>query len=140
MADIYSKRKRSHIMSCITGKETKPEIIVRKYLFSQGFRYLKNDKRYPGKPDIVLPKHGTVVFVHGCFWHGHNCKKGSLPGTRREFWENKINGTKNRDIRNRKALEEKGWNVLTVWECELKSKQSEELLNKLAQKITGNSS
>jgi len=140
LADIFSKSKRSEIMSKITGKETKPEIIVRNYLFSQGFRYLKNDKRYPGKPDIVLPKHETVVFVHGCFWHGHNCKKGSLPDTRREFWENKINGTKKRDIRNRKALEDKGWKVLSVWECELKSNQREERLNKLAQKIKGNSS
>lgn len=122
MADIFSKSKRSKIMSKISGKETKPEIIVRKYLFSQGFRYLKNDKRYPGTPDIVLPKFKTMVFVHGCFWHGHNCKKGGLPGTRREFWEKKIYGTKKRDIRNRKALEEKGWNVFSVWECEILNK------------------
>nr|WP_290878190.1 very short patch repair endonuclease [Gracilimonas sp.] len=109
-------------MSNISGKETKPEIIVRKYLFSKGFRYRKNDKRYPGTPDIVLPKYNTVVFVHGCFWHGHSCKKGSLPETRKEFWEKKINGTKKRDIRNRKALEQKGWNVLTVWECKILNK------------------
>ena len=136
MGDIYSKQKRSKIMSNISGKETKPEIIVRKYLFSQGFRYLKNDKRYPGKPDIVLPKYQTVIFVHGCFWHGHDCKKGGLPETRREFWEKKINGTKERDIRNREALEDKSWNVLTVWECEILNKSDRvQRLEKLAQKI-----
>lgn len=135
MAGIYNKRKRSEIMSNISGKETKPEIIVCKYLFSKGFRYLKNDKRYPGKPDIVLPKYKTVVFVHGCFWHGHHCKKGSLPDTWKVFWENKINGTKKRDNRDRKALEGKGWKVLTVWECELKPKQREIQLNTLAQEI-----
>lgn len=123
-------------MSNIAGKETKPEIIVRKYLFSKGFRYLKNDKRYPGTPDIVLPKYNTVVFVHGCFWHGHDCKKGSLPETRKEFWEKKINGNKIRDRKNRQALEEKGWSVLTVWECEIKNKGDRaKRLNKLAQEI-----
>ena len=126
-------------MSKISGKETKPEIIVRKYLFSKGFRYLKNDNRYPGTPDIVLPKYNTVVFVHGCFWHGHNCKKGSLPETRIEFWKNKINGNKERDRKNRKALEENGWNVLTVWECEILNKGDRtERLNKLAQEIREN--
>jgi DNA mismatch endonuclease (patch repair protein) len=136
MADIFSKSKRSEIMSNISGKETKPEKIVRKYLFSKGFRYLKNDKRYPGTPDIVLPKYNTVVFVHGCFWHGHDCKKGSLPDTRREFWENKISGNKNRDRRNREELEEKRWNVLTVWGCEiLKKGDRPDRLYKLAQEI-----
>ncbi|WP_103666120.1 very short patch repair endonuclease [Gracilimonas amylolytica] len=136
MADIYTTKKRSKIMSNISGKETKPEIIVRKYLFSQGFRYLKNDKRYPGKPDIVLPKYKTIIFVHGCFWHGHDCKKGGLPETRKEFWEKKINGTKKRDIRNKEALEENGWNVLTIWECEILNKLDRvQRLEKLAQKI-----
>jgi len=123
-------------MSNISGKETKPEIIVRKYLFSQGFRYLKNDKRYPGKPDIVLPKYKAVIFVHGCFWHGHDCKKGGLPETRRDFWEKKINGTKKRDIRNRKVLEEKGWKVLTLWECEILNKTDRmDRLEKLVEEI-----
>lgn len=136
MADIFSKSKRSEIMSNISGKETKPEVLVRKYLFSKGFRYLKNDKRYPGTPDIVLPKYNIVVFVHGCFWHGHDCNKGSLPETRREFWENKINGNKERDQKNRQALKERGWNVLIVWECEILNKGDRtERLKKLAQEI-----
>jgi DNA mismatch endonuclease (patch repair protein) len=90
MADQYSKSKRSKIMSAISGKETKPEIIVRKYLFSKGFRYRKNDKRLLGKPDIVLPKYKTVIFVNGCFWHGHRCPAGKLPDTNKEFWSEKI--------------------------------------------------
>lgn len=126
-------------MSNISGKETKPEIIVRKYLFSQGFRYLKNDKRYPGKPDIVLPKYKTVVFVHGCFWHGHDCKRGTLPETRKEFWEKKINGNKQRDIENIEDLQKNGWQVLTVWGCEIKNKSDRlERLAKLAQNIRSN--
>jgi DNA mismatch endonuclease, patch repair protein len=136
LADIFSKTKRSEIMSNISGKETKPEILVRKYLFSKGFRYLKNDKRYPGTPDIVLPKYNTVVFVHGCFWHGHDCVKGTLPNTRREFWENKIHGNIERDRRNKLALQDKGWKVITVWQCEIKNKtvrklSLERLINQL---------
>lgn len=128
-------------MSNISGKETKPEIIIRKYLFSQGFRYLKNDKRYPGKPDILLPKYKTVIFVHGCFWHGHHCKKGGLPDTRREFWENKISRTQERDRATQQDLEAKGWQVLIVWECEIlnKSKRSERL-EKLVQKLKNTTS
>lgn len=122
MSDIYSKEKRSNIMSKISGKETKPEIIVRKYLFAQGFRYRKNDGRYPGTPDIVLPKYNTIIFVHGCFWHGHDCKAGKLPDTRKEFWRNKISNNQQRDLQNRKKLVKDGWNILTVWECEIKNK------------------
>lgn len=122
MADIYSNKKRSQIMSKISGKETKSEILVRKFLFAHGLRYRKNDSRYPGTPDIVLPKHNTIIFINGCFWHGHDCKAGDLPDTRREFWENKISGNIERDIRNKKALEKEGWNVITIWECELKNK------------------
>ena len=87
MSDIYSKSKRSDIMSRISGKETKPEILVRKYLFSKGFRFRKNVKELPGKPDIVLPKYKTVIFIHGCFWHGHTCKRGKLPQTNYQFWQ-----------------------------------------------------
>lgn len=124
MPDIYDKSKRSEIMSHISGKETKPEILVRKYLFSQGFRYRKNVKYLPGTPDIVLPKYKTVIFVHGCFWHGHpGCKKSKLPATNTEFWKNKISGTVDRDKVKEKKLKELGWKVLTVWECELKNKE-----------------
>lgn len=122
MADIFDKSKRSEIMSKISGKETKPEILVRKYLFAHGFRFRKNDKRLPGKPDIVLPKYKTVIFVHGCFWHGHEgCKKSKLPETRKEFWEEKINSNIERDKKNITTLENTGWKVMVVWECELKN-------------------
>lgn len=123
MADIFSKAKRSEIMSKISGKETKPEILVRKFLFSQGFRYRKNDKRLAGKPDIVLPKYKTVVFVHGCFWHHHeNCSKSALPQTNREFWENKIQGNVERDKLNQVKLKQIGWKVIVVWQCQIKNK------------------
>ena len=119
MTDIYSQEKRREIMSKISGKETKSEIILRKLLFAKGYRFRKNDKRYPGKPDIVLPKYKTAIFVHGCFWHGHDCPAGKLPETNIEFWSDKIDSTKKRDVRNKNELEKLGWNVITVWECEL---------------------
>ena len=109
-------------MSKISGTETKPEILVRKYLFANGFRFRKNDKQYPGKPDIVLPKYKTVIFVHGCYWHGHNCPAGKLPETNKDFWREKINGNIERDKKNKLELEKQGWYVITVWQCELKNK------------------
>ena len=112
-------------MSCIKGKGTKPEEIVRKYLFSQGFRYRKNDKRLPGTADIVLPKYKTVIFVNGCFWHGHaGCKYFVWPKNNEEFWKKKIEANIFRDQKKTKALEEQGWKVIVVWECELKKMQS----------------
>lgn len=109
-------------MSKISGKDTKPEIIARKFLFSKGFGYRVNDKRYPGSPDIVLTKYKTAVFVHGCFWHGHpGCKASTLPETRKEFWKKKINDTKLRDKRNIEALKNLGWNVIVIWQCEIKN-------------------
>lgn len=124
-------------MSKISGKETKPEIIVRKHLFAQGFRFRKNDKRYPGKPDIVLPKYKTVVFVHGCFWHGHeNCKRSKLPETRKEFWSKKISSNVNRDKENIRVLTEQGWKVIVIWQCQLKnSKLIEETCTNLSKEI-----
>lgn len=124
--DIYSIHKRSDIMSKITGKETKPEIMVRKYLFSHGFRYRKNVKELPGKPDIVLPKYKSAIFVNGCFWHGHNCKAGKIPSTKKEFWETKIGDTIKRDQKNYSDLSDLGWKVLVVWQCELKNKELKE--------------
>lgn len=126
MSDIFTKQKRSEIMSKISGKETKPEIIVRKFLFVNGFRYRKNDKRYSGKPDIVLTKYKTVIFIHGCFWHGHNCPAGKLPETRKEFWENKISMNVERDKKNTKDLEDDGWHVIIIWQCDLKTKEIRE--------------
>jgi len=122
MTDIYNKKKRSDVMSKISGRETKPELIVRKYLFSKGFRYRKNDKRYPGKPDIVLPKYKTLIFIHGCFWHGHKCPAGKLPDTNRKFWESKIRANIERDRKNIRELKKSGWKVLTIWQCEIKNK------------------
>lgn len=111
-------------MSKISGKETKPEILVRKYLFSKGFRFRKNVKDLPGKPDIVLPRYKTVIFINGCFWHGHTCKRGMLPKTNQAFWKEKIGKNMERDIRNISELEEKEWNVIVVWQCEIKNDKS----------------
>ena len=136
MTDIYSKNKRSRIMSKISGKETKYEILVRKFLFEKGFRYRKNDKRLPGRPDIVLPKYKTVIFIHGCFWHGHHCKAGKLPETNKEFWENKINSNIERDKKNQYKLEKLGWKIIIVWQCELKNKKMmTKKLKEIEQKI-----
>jgi len=123
LSDIYSKQKRSEIMSKISGKETKPEILVRKYLFSEGFRFRKNDKRLPGRPDIVLPKYKIVIFIHGCFWHGHHCKAAKLPETNKEFWKSKINSNIERDKKNQRELRKLGWKVIVIWQCELKNKK-----------------
>ena len=132
MADVHSKKTRSYNMSKISGKNTKPEILVRRYLHSKGFRFRLHSKSLIGKPDIVLPKYRTVVFVHGCFWHSHQgCKYFKLPKTRTEFWANKLAQNKIRDIQVAKALTGSGWNVYEVWECELKAHNCEETLNNL---------
>lgn len=118
MADTVSKAKRSEIMSHIKGKETEPEIIVRKYLFSRGLRYRKNVKKLPGTPDIVLSKYKTVVLVNGCFWHGHqSCRPAHLPSTNLNYWEKKIADNIERDKRKRQELEKLGYKVLVVWQC-----------------------
>lgn len=121
MADRLSPDKRSWNMGQIHGKDTSIEMKVRQYLFAQGFRFRKNDRRYPGTPDIVLPKYRTVIFVHGCFWHRHEgCKLAYTPKTRTEFWQTKFNKNVENDFKNKKLLIEQGWNVITVWECEIK--------------------
>lgn len=136
MADIFTPSKRSLVMSKIHSKETKPEVLVRKFLFSQGFRYRKNDKRYPGKPDIVLPKYKTVIFIHGCFWHGHSCKRGHIPQSNVEFWQTKIVKNQERDQKNETALAVLGFRILTVWECELSNKNlRKDRLSRLAEEI-----
>ena len=136
MSDIFSKIKRSNIMSKISGKETKPEILVRKFLFSNGFRYRKNLKKLPGTPDIVLSKYKSVIFINGCFWHGHkNCKKATLPTTNINFWQNKINGNIQRDRKNKFLLKKLGYNVITVWQCKLNSKTRKKTLTELIKKI-----
>lgn len=111
-------------MSKISGKETKPEIRVRKFLFAQGFRYRKNDKKLPGKPDIVLPKYKTVIFVHGCFWHSHqNCKKSTLPQTNHEFLKNKIQKNIERDKTTLKDLKKNNWKIIVIWQCQIKNRE-----------------
>jgi len=137
MTDVHSKETRSYNMSRIRGKDTKPEEIVRKYLFSKGLRYRKNDKRYPGHPDIVLPKYKTIVFVHGCFWHLHdNCKYAVMPSSNVDFWKKKLMGNRDRDKIVQKQLEKSGWRVIVVWECQLKKHQRENTLETLYRKIT----
>jgi DNA mismatch endonuclease (patch repair protein) len=137
MADVHDPKTRSYNMSRIKGKDTRPEMIVRKFLFSKGFRYRLHAINLPGKPDIVLPKYRTVIFVHGCFWHGHeNCSYFVIPKTRTDWWIGKINNTialdKNRYI----DLNSLGWKVITIWECELKQKRLERLI-KLIEEVQG---
>lgn len=123
MADVLTKEQRHLNMSHIRGKDTKPEEIIRKYLFSKGYRYRKNDSRYPGKPDIILPKYHAAVFVHGCFWHRHpGCRYATTPATNREFWQKKFDQNVARDKRVKEELETLGWNVIIVWECEISKK------------------
>jgi DNA mismatch endonuclease (patch repair protein) len=132
MADVHTPQVRSYNMSMIKGKNTKPEIIVRKFLHAKGFRYRLHKKDLPGKPDIVLPKYKTVIFIHGCFWHGHkNCKYFVVPKTRTEWWLNKIEGNRLNDKRNSTKLRKAGWKIITLWECQLKPKKVLKTLLKL---------
>lgn len=119
-------------MSRIKAKDTKPELLVRKYLFSKGFRYRVNVKDLPGKPDIVLPKYKTVIFIHGCFWHGHEgCRYFVIPKTRTAWWTEKIRKNRERDQQEHEALRKAGWNIMTVWECQLKPRQQQETLESI---------
>lgn len=135
MADNHSKEVRSMNMSHIRSKNSKPEELVRKYLFSKGFRYRKNVKTLPGCPDIVLPKYKTVIFVNGCFWHKHDCPRFVWPSTNEEYWRPKIMGNVERDKRNLAELQQLGWTVLTVWECELKKKVIDATLDQLEKRL-----
>lgn len=124
MADVHDKATRSYNMSRIKNKNTKPEILVRKFLFANGFRYRLNVKKLPGKPDIVLPKYKTAIFVNGCFWHRHeNCKYFKLPATRTEWWKEKIEGNIKNDTIKHAQLVALGYKVLIFWECEIKNKE-----------------
>ena len=135
--DDKTPEQRSINMSHIRSKDTKPEEIVRKYLFARGFRYRKNDTRYPGKPDLVLPKYHTVIFINGCFWHHHGCSRSTLPKTNQDYWIPKIQRNVERDRQNLKALEDAGWKVIVIWECELKKKTLEETMNSVEAKLKG---
>ena len=122
-------------MSHIRSKDSKPEEVVRKYLFSKGFRYRKNVKALPGCPDIVLPKYKTVIFINGCFWHKHDCPRFVWPSSNEEYWHPKIMGNVERDKRNIAELQQLGWTVLTVWECELKKKVIDATLERLEKRL-----
>lgn len=131
MTDTHSKEVRSRNMSHIRSKDTKPEVTVRKYLFSKGFRYRKNVKTLPGCPDIVLPKYKTVIFVNGCFWHKHDCPRFVWPSSNEDYWREKIIRNVKRDGDNYEQLEASGWNVYVVWECQLKKKDFDNTMDKL---------
>ena len=134
--DVHNKETRSYNMSRIKGRKTKPEELIAKYLFSQGFRYRRNVKKLPGTPDIVLKKYKTVIFVNGCFWHMHEgCKYFVWPKDNSEFWKNKLLANKERDEKEKKEIEELGWKVIVVWECQLKKAERERTLNWLVEKI-----
>ena len=134
--DRLTKEQRSDTMRRIRAKNTSPEMIVRADLFKHGFRYRIADKRYPGHPDIVLPKYKTVVFVHGCFWHQHpNCRKATIPKSNQAFWIPKLQRNVERDREQTRKLEELGWRVLVVWECELDKNKRENTLRKLREEI-----
>ena len=135
MTDSITPEHRSWNMSRIKGKDTKIEVMVRKFLFAHGFRFRKNDKRYPGKPDVVLPKYHTAIFVNGCFWHQHSgCKNATIPKTRTEFWQEKLSKNVANDMKHVQALEADGWHVITLWECELE-KHFEDSMNKVIEEL-----
>lgn len=138
MADNHSKDQRSYNMSRIRSKDNKPEDLVCKYLFSKGFRYRKNVKKLPGCPDIVLPKYKTVIFVNGCFWHKHDCPRFVWPSSNQDYWTPKITRNAERDIINHNLLRLQGWNVIVVWECELKKSVRENRLERLINEIINN--
>lgn len=129
MADNHTPEQRHVNMSHIRSTDTKPEELVRKYLFSKGLRYRKNDRSLPGCPDIVLKKYKTAIFVNGCFWHHHDCPRFKWPKTRPEYWGPKIRANEARDRENQKLLRECGWNVIVVWECQLKKDKRQETLD-----------
>ncbi len=139
MADNHSKEVRSKNMSHIRSIDSKPEEIVRKYLFSQGFHYRKNVKSLPGTPDIVLSKYRTVIFVNGCFWHKHDCPRFVWPSSNQEYWIPKILGNVDRDKKNIEQLQIQGWRVIVVWECELKKGVQKERLMRLCDEIKNTS-
>lgn len=130
MTDVFSKEKRSWIMSRVKGRDTKPEILVRSFVHRMGFRFRVHRRDMPGNPDIVLPRHKKTIYVHGCFWHGHKrCCRSKRPTTNEQFWNKKLDGNIERDKRSRRRLRRLGWEVLVVWQCE--SRNPEKLLRKL---------
>lgn len=139
MADVHNIATRSYNMSRIRGKDTKPELLVRKFLHANGFRYLLHNKKLPGKPDLTLPKYQTVIFVHGCFWHSHeNCKYAVIPQTNIKFWTDKLSLTKERDKLHKSKLITSEWRVIEIYECQLKPDQIHETYNDLIKILKNN--
>jgi DNA mismatch endonuclease, patch repair protein len=140
MADIVDPQTRSRMMSGIRGKNTRPEILVRKFLHGRGFRFRLHNRKLPGSPDLVLPKYRSVVFVHGCFWHRHRgCRLAATPRTNTDFWITKLGKNVERDVRNRELLEAEGWAVSVVWECEINHERLEELARELQSRLKAKS-
>ncbi len=136
MADVHTKEERSFNMSQIRSKNTKPELLLRKFLFANGFRFRLHDKSLPGKPDIVLKKYKTVILVNGCFWHGHRgCKYYVVPKTNTDWWIKKITGNQKNDKLKKSKLKQAGWNVIEVFECELKKNKLDKTVNKIIANI-----
>lgn len=146
MVDVHTPEARSRNMRAIRNKDTKPELLIRKALHARGFRYRLGGASLPGHPDIVLPKYKAAIFIHGCFWHGHDCNYFKLPATRTEFWADKIRSNQGRDQRSMSMLLEQGWSVLTVWECSLKPSGAgleavmQEIEGVLVQRVSGEAS
>jgi DNA mismatch endonuclease, patch repair protein len=121
MTDVFTPAKRSAIMASVRGQNTKPEILVRKLVHSLGYRFRLHQKQFPGKPDLVLPRHEKIIFIHGCFWHGHRgCSRAALPSTNTEFWQKKIGANRSRDIKVTRKLGLTGWRVQVIWQCQTK--------------------
>jgi DNA mismatch endonuclease (patch repair protein) len=138
MVDLLTAERRSWNMSRIRGRNTGPELRLRSLLHCAGFRFRLHAKHLPGRPDVVLPKYRTAIFVHGCFWHRHpGCRNATMPSTRREFWQKKFEGTVGRDIRNQAMLEAAGWTVVIIWECELKA-EAEGIVRRLGDELREN--
>jgi DNA mismatch endonuclease (patch repair protein) len=141
MADVFTPEKRSEVMARIRGRDTKPELALRSLLHHLGYRFTVNgpfNRTLPGRPDLVLPKYHTVIFVHGCFWHGHdNCGHFRMPKSRRAWWTAKIHGNRARDLRNETALRALGWHVVTVWECALRTNSARSWLVKRIPMLLG---
>ena len=135
MSDCFNNKIRSKNMSNIKSKNTKPEMIVRSLLFKMGYRFKIHDKKLPGKPDIVLPKHNAIVNVHGCYWHYHGYSRSNIPKTQTEYWVNKLENNKRRDFQNKRKLIKLGWKVIDVWECTLRKKNLDKTFNKLERLI-----
>lgn len=135
MVDIVTREARSKLMASVRQKDTVPELFVRKAVHATGLRYVLHSRHLPGRPDLSFPKYKTVLFVHGCFWHGHDCRAGRAPSTNTEYWLSKIAENRRRDSRQKSELEAGGWKVLTVWECDIKSPDFQSKLERLVQEI-----